>query len=70
MASLKMTRHLLIRFHFGRGADSLFGSIGDLRSLGRKTPLRMGVSDPRAAREVTNRRIKINLGQNQASTLD
>jgi hypothetical protein len=70
MASLKMTRHSLIRFHSDRGANPLFGVIGDLRSLSRKTPLRMRISDPQAAREVTNRRIKINLGQNQASTLD
>ena len=66
MASLMMTRHLPIRFHFGRGADPLFGVIGDLRSLGRKAPLRMIVSDPLAAREMTNRQIKIKLGQNQA----
>jgi hypothetical protein len=30
----------------------------------------MRVFDPQAAREAINRRIKINLGQNQASTLD
>jgi hypothetical protein len=30
----------------------------------------MKVSDPQAAREVTDRRIKSKLGQNQASTLD
>jgi hypothetical protein len=59
-----------MRFHSGRGADPLFGVIGDLRLLGRKTPLQTRVSDPQAAREVTNRRIKIKLGQNQASTLD
>jgi len=70
MASLKMTRHSLISFHSGRGADPRFGVIGDLRSLDRKTPLRMRVFDPQAAREAINRWIKINLGQNQASTLD
>jgi hypothetical protein len=70
MASLKMTRHSPIRFNSGRGADPLFGVIGDLRSLGRKTPLRMRVYDPQAAGEVTDRRIKSKLGQNQASTLD
>jgi GNAT superfamily N-acetyltransferase len=67
---LQAALNSLIRFHSGRGANTLFRVIGDLRSLGRKTPLRMRVSDPQAAREVTNRRIKINLGQNQASSLD
>jgi hypothetical protein len=65
-----MTRHSSIRLHSGRGADPLFGVIGDLRLLGQKTPLRMRVSDPQAALEVTNRRFKIKLGQNQAATLD
>ena len=59
-----------MKIYTGRGADPRFGVIGDLHSLGRKTPLRMRVSDPQATREVTNRRIKINFLQNQASTLD
>jgi hypothetical protein len=68
--ALFLTPNSFIRFRSARGADPLFGVIGDLRSLDRKTPLRMRVSEPQAAREVTNRRIKINLVQNQASTLD
>jgi len=66
----KMTRYPFIRFHSERCADPQIGVIGDLRPFGRKTPLRMRVTDPQAAREVTNRRIKIDPGQNQVSTLD
>jgi hypothetical protein len=74
MASLMMmtmmTRHSLIPFLSGRGADPRFGVRADLRPFGRETPFRMRVSDPPAARQVTNRRIKIKPGQNHASPLD
>jgi len=49
-----MTRHPLIRFLSGRGADLLSGVIADLRSFGRKASLRMRISHLLAASEANN----------------